>query len=102
MLFEWDENKARSNLKKHGVSFEEATEVFEDPNALEDFDHDHSDTEYRFNIVGYSSRRLLFVVFVDKTHNLAGEELYRIIGARPAEGDDRKRYEEEIKRREDI
>ena len=45
MRFEWDDQKAIANLKKHGVSFGEATEVFYDPNALEDYDALHSDDE---------------------------------------------------------
>jgi uncharacterized DUF497 family protein len=57
--FEWDDRKAVENLSKHGVSFGEATEVFYDPNALEDYDIEHSDDETRFNIIGLSSRRLL-------------------------------------------
>jgi uncharacterized DUF497 family protein len=43
--FEWDDQKALANLKKHGVSFGEATEVFYDPNALEDYDVGHSNDE---------------------------------------------------------
>ena len=45
MRFEWDDQKAVANLKKHGVSFGEATEVFYDPNALEEFDHSHANEE---------------------------------------------------------
>lgn len=45
MRFEWDDEKAIANLEKHGVSFGEATEVFYDPNALEDYDPAHSDEE---------------------------------------------------------
>jgi uncharacterized DUF497 family protein len=50
------------NLLKHGVSFREATEVFYDPNAVEEYDDAHSGIESRFIIVGFSSRRLLIVV----------------------------------------
>lgn len=46
--FEWDFQKARANLLKHGVAFGEAAEVFDDPNALEDYDSEHSDEESRF------------------------------------------------------
>ncbi len=62
MRFEWDGANAAANLRKHGVSFDEATEVFYDPNALEDYDSVHSDAELRFFIIGLSSRRLLYVV----------------------------------------
>ncbi len=59
MRFEWDEAKAASNLKIHGVSFNEAVEVFFDPNAVEGFDTEYSNAEDRFYIIGLSSRRLL-------------------------------------------
>lgn len=65
MRFEWDANKAASNLLKHGVSFGEATEVFYDPNALEDYDELHSSAEARFFVIGLSSRRLLYVIYVE-------------------------------------
>ena len=58
MRFEWDDQKALENLKKHGVTFGEATEVFYDPNALETEDTEHSVDEARFSIVGYSTRRI--------------------------------------------
>jgi hypothetical protein len=61
-VFEWDENKARSNLKKHGVSFEEAQSVFLDENARIIPDPEHSDDEDRFVLLGLSaSVRLLTV-----------------------------------------
>jgi hypothetical protein len=83
--FEWDDQKAISNLAKHGVSFGEATEVFYDPNALEAHDTEHSDDENRFVIIGYSVNRLLFVIFA-----LRIGDVIRIISARkptPAERD---------------
>ena len=66
MKFEWDDEKARANLEKHGVSFGEATEAFYDPNALEDYDSKHSNEEERFFIIGMSSRRLLYVVYAER------------------------------------
>ncbi|HEX9961432.1 MAG TPA: BrnT family toxin, partial [Pyrinomonadaceae bacterium] len=66
MKFEWNEEKAAANLKIHGVSFEEAIEVFFDPNAVEGFDSKHSIRENRFYIIGFSSRRLLYVVYAEK------------------------------------
>jgi|GEM_PF-1222073 len=55
MTFEWDADKAAANLKKHDVSFEEAREVFKDPNAFSFFDADHSSIEeIRSNIIGFS------------------------------------------------
>jgi hypothetical protein len=87
--FEWDEKKAQMNWRQHGVSFDEATEVFSDPRAIEEFDADHSTDEPRFNIIGLSSRRLLWVVYT-----LRGGDVTRLISARKAEGKYRKAYEQ--------
>jgi uncharacterized DUF497 family protein len=87
--FEWDDQKAIANLKKHGVTFGEATEVFYDPNALEGHDPEHSGAEDRFVIIGYSARRLLFVVFAQR-HG----DVIRIISARPPTPTERRLYEE--------
>ncbi len=88
MRFEWDDHKAVANLKKHGVSFGEATEVFYDPNALEDYDTEHSTGEARFFIIGLSSRRLLYVVYAERTG-----DLIRIISARRADQAEHQIYE---------
>lgn len=79
MRFEWDDQKARENLKKHGVTFGEATEVFYDPDALEGYDIEHSGIEQRFFIIGLSSRRLLYVVYAERVGDVV-----RIISARKA------------------
>jgi uncharacterized DUF497 family protein len=86
--FEWDDEKAISNLEKHGVSFGEATEVFYDPNALEDYDTRHSASESRFVIIGLSSRRLLYVVYVERT-----ADIIRMISARKANNSEQRFYE---------
>ena len=92
MDFEWDENKAVSNYKKHGVTFEEAKTVFGDSFALIIDDPKHSDREARFLIIGYSLRyRVLIVVFVEKT-----DDHIRIISARPATARERRMYEQGI------
>ena len=88
MRFEWDDQKAVANLKKHGVSFGEATEVFYDPNALEDYDAAHSDEEARFFIIGLSSRRLLYVIYAERR-----SDVIRIISARKADQVERQMYE---------
>ncbi|MBS1249830.1 MAG: hypothetical protein MAG431_01414 [Chloroflexi bacterium] len=54
LKFEWDRQKATSNLHKHGVSFEEATTVFKDPVALILYDERHSNDEFREIIIGHS------------------------------------------------
>ena len=55
MDFVWDSTKAETNVRKHGISFEEASTVFFDENALEIFDPDHSENEDRFLLLGLSS-----------------------------------------------
>ena len=90
MKFEWDDQKALENLAKHGVSFGEATEVFYDPKAVETSDPEHSLDEARFVIIGYSTTRMLFVVFAERLG-----DVIRIISARPPTLDERKVYEEQ-------
>lgn len=64
--FEWDEEKAAFNLSKHGVAFDEAGTVFDDPMYLDFFDPDHSHDEKRYIIIGRSSKnRLLLVSYTE-------------------------------------
>ena len=87
--FEWDEAKAVSNLRKHGVSFDEAVSVFADPNALTFADTDHSEREDRSRTYGLSSRgRLLVVVHTERRNNV------RLIGARKATKHEEAIYED--------
>lgn len=89
MEFEWDGAKAASNLTKHGVSFEEALTVFEDPLAVIFDDEEHSHGELREIILGHSDQnRLVLACFVDRS------ETVRIISARPATRRERENYEE--------
>ena len=88
MRFEWDAIKASANLAKHGVSFDEAMEVFYDPNALERYDRLHSIDESRFLIVGLSSRRLLNIAYAEQA-----EGTVRLISARKANASERELYE---------
>jgi uncharacterized DUF497 family protein len=91
ILFEWDNNKAQQNLKKHVVSFEEASTVFGDPLSITIEDPLHSVNEERFVIIGKSYlQRTLVVVFTEKGYNI------RIISARLATSRERKTYEENI------
>jgi uncharacterized DUF497 family protein len=87
--FEWDDQKAVANLEKHGVSFGEATEVFYDPNAIEDYDVDHSANEPRFFVIGLSSRRLLYVIYAERIGDIV-----RIISARKADKLEHQIYEQ--------
>ncbi|MBI3823324.1 MAG: BrnT family toxin [Planctomycetes bacterium] len=87
--FEWDSTKAKRNLAKHGVSFDEAATVFRDKLAAIFPDPDHSDDEQREIIVGNSDRnRLLVVSFTER-----GDRV-RIISARKANKRERQDYEE--------
>ena len=66
MIFDWDDHKAESNKKKHGVSFAEAATAFADPNAIEFLDERNSNKEDRWILVGISSKsQVLLVVFVE-------------------------------------
>ncbi len=87
--FEWDEDKAKSNIQKHGVTFEEAAEVFFDPFYQTGDASVEADNEKRDFIIGYTfAQRLLLVVYIER-----GERT-RIISARPATRIERKLYEE--------
>ncbi len=88
MEFEWDESKATANLKKHGVSFEEAKAVFDNPLAVIFNDETHSVDEQREIIIGHSQRnRLLLISFTERSSTI------RIISARPATRKEREDYE---------
>ena len=90
MRFEWNPDKAATNLKDHEVSFEEAREAFFDPNLLDDYDAGHSIDEPRFRIIGLSSRRLLYVSYTEREQ---GEVIW-IISARKAGPHHRREYEQ--------
>lgn len=88
VLFEWDDNKAKSNIQKHGVTFEEAAEVFFDP-FYQTGDASVDQGETRDFIIGYTfSQRLLLAVYTER-----GDRT-RIISARSATRAERKAYEE--------
>ena len=88
MEFEWDPEKERSNLDKHGVGFTEAATVFGDPLEITISDPDHSIGEARFLSMGYSSlNRLLVVSYTER------EDRIRIISARAASSRERRQYE---------
>jgi uncharacterized protein len=89
MEFEWDTSKAASNLNKHGVSFEEAQTVFDNPLAFIFEDEAHSITEHREIIIGHSHRnRLLLVSFTERPNAI------RIITARLVTRKEREDYEQ--------
>lgn len=91
MDFSWDAKKAKANIEKHGVSFEEAVTVFYDPLAKSAQDPDHSDQEDRFILIGHIQKNnLLFVVHVYKENS----ETIRIISARKATKKEKRDFEE--------
>ena len=89
MEFEWDENKAARNCSKHGISFDEAKTVFDDPLYIDFYDPDHSEDEARYLIVGASNRRRLLIV--SYTHR--GDSI-RLISSREVTRSEREAYEE--------
>ena len=89
MEFEWDENKSAANQSRHGVSFDEAKTVFDDPLYVDFYDPDHSDDEHRYIIIGQSQRgRLLIVSYAER------ENVLRLISAREVTRGEREAYEE--------
>ncbi len=89
IVFSWDDKKARQNVRKHSVSFEEASTVFFDENAIEFFDPDHSLQEDRYLMLGISNRiRILVVSYCLRKE---GSEI-RIISARKTTKKEQKVY----------
>lgn len=90
MEFEWDPAKAAANLRKHGISFNEAATVFGDTLGTTALDPDHSADEHRYITVGFSSKgRPLMVAHAER------RERIRIISARKLTQSERRVYEEE-------
>ena len=89
MKFEWDPAKARSNLRKHRVGFEEAARVFLDPNRIETFDGQNDYGEDRWKTVGLVEPALLAVVYTIRS---ADDETIRLISARKADSYEQTQY----------
>jgi uncharacterized DUF497 family protein len=89
--FEWDNRKAAANFAKHGVSFDKAREVFDDPFAVDRLDDRADYGEQRFVIIGMVDGRLLFVSYTMRGDNI------RIISARGAEPREQRQYHEDQK-----
>ena len=89
LTFEWDEDKDLSNRRKHGVSFDEAKTVFNDPFSITIADVQHSDDEDRYVDIGLSARgRLIVVSYTERGANI------RIISCRKATKSERRTYEQ--------
>ena len=87
--FEWDRRKEVANVKKHGVSFEEARTVFYDETAIQFYDPDHSNEEDRFILLGLSLKPQVLVVCHCYRES---ETVVRIISARKADKDEERAY----------
>jgi uncharacterized DUF497 family protein len=91
MEFDWDFAKAKGNKKKHGISFEEAIQAFDDPFALIELDMEHSTPhEERERLIGEATHGVLVVAFTIRENG----STYRIISARRATRREKKHYEE--------
>jgi uncharacterized DUF497 family protein len=89
MKFEWGEEKAATNLARHGISFAEAETVFDDPLYVDFYDSDHSEDEHRYIIIGESQQgRLLLISYTER------DNVIRLISAREATRSEREAYEE--------
>jgi len=91
-VFAWDARKATRNLRKHGVSFEEAATVFADPDALEWEDLEHSHPENRFKRLGISSQGRILILVYSYRRMKDGKETLRIFTARRASAKEREAY----------
>jgi uncharacterized DUF497 family protein len=89
MRFAWDKAKAEENIRKRGVTFEEASTVFADENARLKHDPDHSQTEDRFLLLGFSAKLRMLIVCHAYCEN---DEVIRIISARRATPNERRQY----------
>ena len=86
MVFEWNEKKNEVNKKKHGIGFEDAVFVFQDPFSMETYDRKHStSSEDRWQIIGFAER-FLYVVYTERSGNI------RIISARLATNEEINAY----------
>ena len=89
-IFEWDENKASYNYRKHGIKFEDAVKVFNDPFRLSRQDrYEHG--EYRWQVIGMNQNEQLLLV-AHTYYDRNGQEIIRIISARKADKQERKQY----------
>jgi uncharacterized DUF497 family protein len=95
-LFEWDSDKAATNLAKHGVSFENAKKAFDDYFAVDVIDKRFNYGEDRYNLLGMVGDRLLVVSYTMRN------DIIRIISARGAEPHERRKYYRNIRRLDEI
>ena len=96
-VFDWDPQKARTNIQKHrGISFDRATSVFRDPNMMSIFDEEHSESEDRWITLGVDSVGTLLVVIHTFESTVPAVTEVRIISARKANQQEIQTYQEAI------
>jgi uncharacterized DUF497 family protein len=93
LIFEWDTNKAKANLIKHGIDFEEAKTVFADDLTLTFRDDLHSDNENRYLSIGMSANGRILLVVHTEEDEIDSQIVIRIISSRKATSSERKIYE---------
>ena len=94
LIFEWDANKARANLRKHKVSFEEAKTLFSDPFLVTFPDEFHSGSKERYISIGYSTRERVLLVVHTEHQETEETVVIRVISCRKATPSERRVYEE--------
>lgn len=88
MAFDWDDNKRTLNIKNHGIDFVSVISIFDDPNAIEAYDEDHSDNEDRYQIIGMAKPGILFVAYTMRDN----DNTIWLISARRAEKSEIAKY----------
>jgi hypothetical protein len=94
LIFEWDENKARMNVQKHNVRFDEARTLFNDPRLLTYPDEYHSEAEDRYISIGQSARNRVLLAVHTEREEAEDTLIVRIISCRKATASERQAYEE--------
>ena len=95
VVFDWDRSKARANLAKHGLTFEEARTVFLDPKTITERDENHSDREERLISVGMSGSGRLLTVIHTETDESPNTWVVRLISVRKVTTAERRKYEQQ-------
>ena len=93
--FEWDPKKARANIRKHKISFEQASTIFRDPRAISIYDDEHSNSEDRWITLGLASNGILLVVHHTFEQLNKNNASVRIISSRKATKHETEQYKEE-------
>ena len=93
LIFDWDSQKARTTIRKHKISFDEAKTIFLDPYLVTYPDKFHSDYEKRYISIGYSAQNRVLIAVHTEYEKTKNTTIIRIINSRKATPDERKNYE---------